>query len=124
MDAPIVSQETANQVLQRLDALAAKLGVTAQYIYGVYVAQARVEAVRDSLFAVLGVFGVCVSIYLFRWAWRHDDTHDSSMYVGMGSIALFVFSAATMLVSAYAAIGEWMNPQFWALDALFKAIKG
>lgn len=123
-----VSQETVNQVMQRLDALAAKLGVTAQYIYGVYVQQAHVEAIRDVLIASLflpgGVGLVYLAYRLFKWgAAQQKYDVDWPFAVGFFAGLLGVFLGALSCCFGYSALGAWLNPQFWALDALFKAVK-
>jgi hypothetical protein len=81
-----VSQETVNAVMQRLDALAAKLGVTAQYM-------------------------------------REDNCDDYPwVLAGIGTVVVIILFVMAMS-GFYTALGEWLNPQFWALDALFKAIR-
>jgi hypothetical protein len=122
-----VSQETVNAVMQRLDALAAKLGVTAQYIYGVYVQQARVEAIRDTIAASLFLVSTLVSGYtvyrLFRRGMREDNCDDYPwVLAGIGTVVVIILFVMAMS-GFYTALGEWLNPQFWALDALFKAIR-
>lgn len=128
IDTQVISQDTANQVLQRLDALAAKLGVTAQFIYGVYVQQAHVEAIRDVLSAtlllVVGLGMANGSYRLIRWAWRTSESDDWPFIAGIIGCILSLVADGFALLVYYAAIGEWLNPQFWALDALFKAIHG
>lgn len=123
-----ISQETMNQVLQRLDALAAKLGVTAQYIYGVYVVQARVEAIRDTIFGSLFIMlalGAGFGGYrLIQWGRKTDNEEDWPFICGGIAESFSLLALLISLTHYYSALAAWLNPQFWALDALFKAIHG
>lgn len=122
----IISQQTADAVLQRLDALAAKLGVTAQYVYGVYVQQARVEAVRDTIWFCLLLLVATALFVLARKLFQYGIKHRADEWpffvggvTGIGGAVLIMVA----LGYAYSAVGEWVNPQFWALDTLFRALK-
>ena len=89
-----VTQGVVDALLQRLDALAAKLGVTAQYIYGVYVAQARVEAVRDTLCAVCWLvlsvlLGYFACYRLVKWARLDHESSDETWPYVCGGLAGF-----------------------------------
>ena len=42
-----VTDKAIDGILQRLDALAAKIGTTAAQLWQVYIAEARVETIRD-----------------------------------------------------------------------------
>lgn len=53
------------ELFKRIDALAVKLGVTAQYLWGVLVKQAGVEGVKDLTF--VGIFGLS-ALALALWA--------------------------------------------------------
>lgn len=121
---PVISDQAMAEVLKRLDALAAKLGITAQYIYGVYVAQARVEAIRDTAFAAMLFASIPCLLYAAKWVGEKASGDDLvceifGLAAGGGSAICIFFG----VISAYEAVGEWLNPQFWALDQLFKAIR-
>jgi hypothetical protein len=121
-----VSDESVNVILQRLDVLAAKLGVTAQYIYNVYVHQAYVEVIRNlvvgTLFLTFGLLGSYVAKRLLRYATGPDQDDDWPFIVSGVLMMAGVLFIGIALSSYYDALGQWLNPQFWALDQLFKAV--
>ena len=65
IDGAQVADKAVDGILQRIDALAAKIGTTAAHIWDVYVQQARVEAIRDTFFVVLFLTASCLLTYLF-----------------------------------------------------------
>jgi hypothetical protein len=123
-----VSQDVANQIFQRLDALAAKLGVTAQFIFGIYVQQARVEALRDTLLGLflfaLGLAFGYIGVRLIRFGQKENNYDGWPFLCGGLSYIPCLVAMVFAILAIYYAIGEWMNPQFWALDALFRAMHG
>jgi hypothetical protein len=127
IDGAQVADKAVDGILQRIDALAAKIGTTAQHIWDVYVAQARVEAIRDTVFVVLFLIVSSLLAYLsyrlFRYGIKRDGYDDwpyiTGGFAGFFSLAILVAS----LVIFYGAIGEWLNPQYWAFQQLTKDLK-
>lgn len=115
------------ELLSRIDALADKLGVTAQFIWSVLLSQARVEATVDILTGV----GSIVLGYIFwrasNWAWQKakNDDYDnpgwilSGVLLGIGIVVLGIFAATNL----YAAITPLINPNYWALQQIFQIFK-
>ena len=123
------------QVTQLIEKLAAKLGTTAEFLWGVLVKQAQVDAIVATLFVA---FTIC-----YVWAWfvlhitfskKHDengyeknlyDKHDTELSVPMAFAgfvgAIFVlavfFSAIPMAVSGF------VNPEYSALQRILTTIK-
>ena len=134
--APQVADKAVDGILQRIDALAAKIGTTAQHVWDVYVAQARVEALRDTLafIAFLLIAGGLVRLAMFAEsrASAMKQTRQSCFDdEGMGWMVVTVFAPLASLVFviisltyAYNSIGEWVNPQYWAFQHLAQDIRG
>jgi hypothetical protein len=134
-----VTDSAVNGILQRIDTLAEKLGVTAQYIFGIYVKQAKVTAIEDTLFGllffVLTALAGWGAVLLYRYGTKNDkdgyrqtDNWPFATGVLVGTVALVVTVAVVFLIfaliSVYGAIGEWVNPQFWAFQQLMKDLHG
>lgn len=110
------------ETLQRLDALAAKLNVTGEYLWAVLVAQARVAVIQDAVMAVVG----CVLLFLSRWLWRQRSQERSwdndSWELGCG---VFLVAGSALLIIALTSI--WtplLNPEYYALSKVFAAMRG
>ena len=54
------------EVLAKLDALAQKLGVTAQYLWAILVRQARIEAIQEIICLMISCAVVCVAALWLR----------------------------------------------------------
>lgn len=122
-----------SELLRRLDALAAKLGTTAAHVWQVYVAQGRVEAVRDSIMVAM-LAGVAIAMLLRapQFCWRNRcEIKKKCQWDGDGWTALAVLSVGIALVCCivavyfgYSAAGEWLNPQYWAFQHLMQDLHG
>ena len=127
IDGAQVADKAVDGILQRIDALAAKIGTTAQHIWDVYVAQARVEAIRDTIFVVLFLIVSSLLAYLSYRLFQHgikENDYDVWPYVtGTSAAIVSVACVAIALVTMYSAIGEWLNPQYWAFQNLTKDLK-
>lgn len=122
-----VAQQAVSGILQRLDALAAKIGTTAAQLWQVYLAQSKVEAIRDCtsglLMILIGVV-VCFKLIPFFWskqsAARKKCEYDGDGWAAAGIIgAIVCVMLAVLAVSfLYASVGEFMNPSYWAFQHL------
>lgn len=118
------TDKAVDGVLQRIDVLAAKLGTTASHIWDVYVAQARVEAVRDIVMLV--VFGILLlwpGRLLMSFCYKKSEDDDWGIGLFFTVVGLLVLLIA-VLSCGYDAMGELMNPQYWAFQNLMHDIKG
>jgi len=118
-----MGEKVLHEVLTRLDALAAKLGTTAVALWGVLVAQGRVEGWQYLCWAAFWLIPIAIAIWFFNWVVRHpfknDDKICGSVFIGLamlGSIALFFNCLVTGL-------GFLLNPQYWAWHQLVETLK-
>jgi hypothetical protein len=108
-----------DEIFKRIDALAAKLGVTASQIWAVLVKQARIEAVEDICWAL---FWFLLAGLLSRMAWHaHKKDEESS-----GEVIVFGVITAVVCIGVGMAFiagtpGMILNPQYWALKRLAEA---
>jgi hypothetical protein len=122
-----VTDKVVDGILQRIDALSAKIGTTAAHVWDVYVQQARVEAIRDTVFVVLLLIVSYFLGYLSYRLFRHGikrDCYDTWPYItgtfaASGSACALIYA----LVNSYSAIGEWINPQYWAFTHLMADLR-
>jgi hypothetical protein len=117
------------QLLSRLDALAAKLGVTANHIWAVLLKQAQVELVQSIVWAILAALVVCLTVYCL---WRinttvtADENYDWYPWRIGVAIASYAGGAAALAIlfrNLCAIPTLAMNPEFWALQEVLKTVK-
>lgn len=108
-----------DEVLKRLDILAAKLGVAASYLFQVYINQARVEAITDSIFIV---FGLLLCYISYKWWMKFIANEDKEQYI-WGSF--FVGLAGTIMVLSFISSlpTELFNPDYFAISHIMANIK-
>lgn len=117
--------ETTTQIMERLDLLAAKLGVTAEHMWGVLVKQAVVEGTYGVVGIALGVACCLVGLWTLskstnKVSLERADRDES--FVAFMSYALTPLVAAVLVlfgcVSVYVGIAStqyFFNPEYFAL---------
>jgi hypothetical protein len=123
-----VADNAVQGILQRIDALAAKIGTTAAHVWEIYIQQARVEGIRDAslLLLLLIVAAVLVRLVFFAGK-RAKEIKSNGRYSsdGDGWVAICIISGVAAgfavglgLMFGYGALGELLNPQYWAFQHL------
>ena len=122
-----MQQPIPPEILSRLDALAAKLNVTAQYLWGVLVRQARIEAVGD-IALMLFLSGLTYGAYrIFKFMAakiKAENFPDEWMFFTQGFL-IFSMSVLT-IVNIHTAIDiltPLLNPEYWALQQILNVCK-
>jgi len=128
IDGTQVADKAVDGILQRIDALAAKIGTTAQHIWDVYVAQAKVEGVRDVMIVGIMLTMAIVTGIGFKWFWfkaKEADSDVEGFFGFMAGVCVIVFIVSVVLTFsfAYSAVGEFLNPQYWAFQHLTADLK-
>lgn len=115
------------ELLGRLDALAAKLGVTAQYLWSVLLAQARVEIIATTVKCGLLVAAMAAMVLLARYGFKKSAV--AGMWDGEEWTVLWIVSLIVALVCFFvllSGVSELLtltrNPEFWALKQVTEAI--
>lgn len=114
------------ELLKRLDVLAAKLNTSAQFLWSVLIKQAKVEMIEDALFIALTAVGLWIVI---KWTQsfykRHDELTDCPAE-GIPLVFCWIFGVIAMPFSIYALFEIptlLFNPQFWALQQIVSQLK-
>ncbi len=128
------------EIFKRIDALAVKLGVTAQYLWGVLVKQAGVEAVKDLVWAGFFTVGTAALLYtaykFLPRTWKRKegkygeqdyvydwDQRDAAGCVGWTALVLGIICVIPALIFAGSAFTPLMNPEYWAFQEVMGLIK-
>lgn len=108
---------------QLIEQLAAKLGTTADHLWGVLLRQAPIEAVVDLFYVGFVVVLFFVARSFHRWACADERRYDD--WVIGSSIAWgawCIFALIVMIV-----ISElptlFLNPEYWALKEVLHAVR-
>lgn len=116
------------EVLTRLDALAAKLGVVTSHLWAVLVRQQQVQFLVDLLYTVVTVAGVVVAAVLLRNFLRKFKATNDEMWAGgafaAGVVLLIVgICACVNIASLMDSVGRLMNPEYYALRSLMRLMQ-
>jgi hypothetical protein len=109
-----------NELTPFLETLAAKLGTTTQYLWGVLVKQAAISGVADCFWAVFFLVVSILSAWAARWLIKNDSGEDGLvLFCGAAAIIAFVIAGANV----YFAVTALVNPEYWALKEILSAVK-
>lgn len=109
-----------DEILKRIDALAAKLSVTADHLYGVLVRQAHITAVVDVFWIVLGFIGIWGGVLWIKKAIKDFDNGEPFFWLGIGIIC---FGALLISINFNECVTGFMNPEYLAVDTLKSLFK-
>lgn len=117
---------------QLIEALAAKLGTTAEHLWGVLVKQAPISGAVDLV--------LCIVIAAAAWWWvalvkrkttkppkTDDDRYPNAEWNDgaavlswIGAVIAVVFALVCIVCSAQGIVAAFANPEYWALTRLVK----
>lgn len=108
------------QTIQLLEKLAAKLGTTAEYLWGVLIKQAPIAAYEQMLTMIIAV--IIAALFLrvsFKHGkvadWTNGDSHVARCIV-YGVAALAGATVFTCTLCSNTIITCLVNPEYWALQ--------
>lgn len=121
--------EKLNNVLAEL---ATKMGTTVQYLWGILIKQAYVTIWVD-IAQIVGVVLYWLLLYkLHKWFAKEPEhglsiyeEHEALPYLFMIVLGIIgaVFTIAVLMVNITEILTASINPEYWALDQVLKAIK-
>lgn len=105
------------EVLQRIDALAEKLGVVSEHLWGVLVRQAYVEAVIAAFILLATAAAWVLVVRTYRSHKAEDQYFDIEDHPALtiGSIILAIVSVVVILVCPEIILTALINPEYAAL---------
>ncbi len=120
----LISDKAIEEVMTRIDVLAAKLGVTAEYLFGVYVKQAYVEVMQFvAFFSVwIIVFGVTMLTLKksMQTSWDNPTFCNISVIIG-GILSLII--GMVVLVESKGVFACYFNPEYFAFNKILSNLK-
>ena len=111
-----------DKVIEVIDKLAAKLGVAADHLWGVLIAQARIDFISSVLqYALL----LLVCYGMLRWArWCAKPGVDEMAWLGFAIPAVGVVVLLSIaLFSIPLVLASLFNPEYWALHQILGMVK-
>jgi hypothetical protein len=114
--------EMNEEILKRLDALAAKLGIASAHLWDVMITQSRIDGVEDLVFAVMYLLGTAATVWVARWLRKQDDDFLCEFCFFVTCIVVPIW----LIVSTnyfYHVPGELFNPEYSAFSKLAGSLK-
>lgn len=121
--------EVLKLLLADIETAVDRLMEIAPQVWAVNVMQVRIVAIQDVLWSLFAIGSSVASYRGFRWALKgyrkEDEWHFGCWDIGVGLfvtvIVVFVTAAFILLLNA---IGRFLNPNYYAIVAVFHMIKG
>lgn len=112
------------ELLKRLDALAAKLGVASEHIWQVLVKQAGVAAVENLIGILIGVAVMILGPWLFQKGRTTPKVNGDSTDLAVAQMVIGVVCLAVSVVVTIACVVSLptlvMNPEYFALQKVME----
>ena len=108
-----------DEILKRIDVLAAKLNTTGELLFGTLVRQARIDGIEYVVYT-----SICIAILVGCALWMRHALRDEDGDQMAGAILIGVLALAFALVFADGAIAGLANPQYGAVQSLGKLLGG
>ncbi len=120
----IISDKAIEAVMTRIDILAEKLGVTAEYLFGVYVKQAYVEVIQFVLFFSVWAIVFTTTMLVFRKSMQSswDNPTFCNISVCIGGFISVVLGMA-VLIESKGVFACYFNPEYFAFKEILRNIK-
>lgn len=116
------------EILKRIDALAAKLGVAGTELWRILIRQAGVDAIFDSLYIGLSGITICVLVKFLFWGLKRnekkqDDDIIAICIISVISVIGILASIVFLLVNLNDLPTALFNPEYRALELLRNALR-
>ena len=120
------------KILHSINELASKLGVTAEYIWGILLRQAPISAINNFIIMASFVIATILAIrYTIRKITPPDATkenphpyaewNDETSVFALAEVALLVGVSALVILYLFPSfVSALVNPEYWALKQILK----
>lgn len=123
-----MDEQLKEELLKRLDVLAAQLGTTSEYIWEVLIKQARVEAVISVVAVAFGIVLLVIGCYLGRRLAVNVkeiiEADTPALFIGHlfgGLLGVFI-GLVLIRVHFHTALTAYFNPEYWALQKVLSLL--
>ena len=117
-----IGSETVKALKEALTPLAEKLGTTAEATWPIVIAQQKVDAITESIFAFFTLIGTSVAFRWMLWAAERNMQEDMNVQaIVAGALTLFGSIAIVMCITTI--VEKILNPEFQALDYFLSLVK-
>jgi len=116
------------EVLQRLDAIAAKLGVVASHLWVVLIKQAISDGTVYLTFSFIGLLVATGAGFSTKYAffkYRHSDGYnerDTWFWATIGSAVVLAIAGLLCIWTGSDGFQQFYNPEYYALQSLIKGL--
>lgn len=104
---------------QLIERLAAKLGTTAEHLWGVLVRQAPISGATD-LGVLIASFAIAALLGVIALRTKDEDEGGMSFAVGMAALIAGASALAMFMSGASIIAAAFFNPEYWALKQILK----
>ena len=121
-----MKNEIANKAFEYIDAIAAKMGVAAEHVYGILVRQQLAEGIAYSLLTTLAVIVFAVAYTKLFKAYRKCDGYGDEAFIYaliFGGILGLVIVITWFFVFPNG-IMKIVNPEYYAIKEILNALGG
>lgn len=116
-----------DKMFEALNALANKLGVTVEYLWGILIKQAGIEVVNDLIFYAIVAAIIIATWYLARICIKRAQKSwvNNELWIGTALCGgvLSVFLLLISINSIGSTITKIRNPEYWALKQITSVLK-
>lgn len=99
-----------------IDKFATKLGVTAEHLFSVMMAQAKISAMSD--IAICCLFWALFAVLVAKFNKCNKDDYDATAFWGASSVVVFVICITITALAINSVSSALLNPEYWALHKL------
>ncbi|MEH7521716.1 hypothetical protein V7149_00315 [Bacillus sp. JJ1503] len=119
-----MKQQAIEKATQYIEAMAAKLGVAAEHVYGLMVRQ----QIADGVVAIVGYLAfLAIGIAIILIARKYADYKDGNMatvIVLFGTPLFMIFALLFGAFDVLTAIKQLINPEYYAIKEILDALSG
>lgn len=114
------NESMTNETNKLIQELADRLGTTVEYLWGVLIQQAPIDAcTKLTAILLLALALVVMAVYAYRKTWSDEDSKDQVIAVVLvlaGMVGMITFLVS--LGSIPSIISGLFNPEYWALKQI------
>ena len=118
-----MDKEAVQIVMDKLEVLASKLGVTGEYMFGVYVKQAFITGISNIALTILIVLAVIgLSFWGFKRIPNDDVEEGEEACLIILSVVTIIFLAVCFFYKIPESVTCFYNPEYYALKELLNVL--